>query len=176
MFSVKELRAITDRMDPAALERELGPFVLIQRPPREVVDQRIAQLAMAQTLPGRRERQAEGALSIIQEFLNLVVATLPPVRERDELVVGRQPDCDLVIDDPSVSKRHAVLTWDGTARACAVQDRGSRNGTRVDEAELGRRAFRLDDMAVISFGDADYWFMTTVALHERLRKWRAPRQ
>ena len=41
----------------------------------------------------------------IVEFEDLVVATLPPMSDSDELVVGRQPDCELVVNDSSVSKR-----------------------------------------------------------------------
>jgi DNA segregation ATPase FtsK/SpoIIIE, S-DNA-T family len=46
-------------------------------------------------------------------------------------VVGRSPDCDIPIEDPTLSQRHAELCWraDGTI---AVTDLGSRNGTWID--------------------------------------------
>ena len=54
-------------------------------------------------------------------------------------VIGRAPTCDLVVNDTSVSRRHAQLSV--TDGACTVTDLGSRNGTyvngeQVDEAPL----------------------------------------
>lgn len=59
--------------------------------------------------------------------------------EPGDTVIGRLPACDVVIDDPSVSRRHAKLTVIGNH--CRLQDLESRNGTFVDrepvtEAEL----------------------------------------
>jgi len=56
-----------------------------------------------------------------------------------KLVIGRSRDCDLVVDDPNVSRRHAEVRRDGE-RWLAV-DLGSTNGIkvngrRVDEAAL----------------------------------------
>ena len=56
-----------------------------------------------------------------------------------ELTIGRASDADLVLDDPQVSRRHAMLVVrDG---ALIVRDAGSSNGTfvngeRVTESEL----------------------------------------
>ena len=41
-------------------------------------------------------------------------------------VVGRAPDCDLLIDDASVSRRHAA--FDVSGDRCVIRDLGSRNG------------------------------------------------
>ena len=47
--------------------------------------------------------------------------------DHGETSVGRSPNCGLVIDDPGISRRHAVfLVKDGR---CLVRDVGSRNGT-----------------------------------------------
>lgn len=54
----------------------------------------------------------------------------PPLllaRQRAELVLGRAPDVDVVLDDPAISRRHARLSWkDG---APWIEDLGSRHGT-----------------------------------------------
>lgn len=51
----------------------------------------------------------------------------------DRLVVGRSRDCDLVIDDPNVSRRHLEVRRDGAGWVAA--DLGSTNGVKVN----GRR-------------------------------------
>lgn len=48
----------------------------------------------------------------------------------ERLRVGRDPDCDLVIDHPSVSRRHAELYRNG--ERWHLRDLGSKNGSFVD--------------------------------------------
>jgi DNA-binding NtrC family response regulator len=48
--------------------------------------------------------------------------------DRGDVVLGRSESCDLTIDDPSVSRRHAVLHVDADVD---LEDLGSANGTRV---------------------------------------------
>ncbi|RMH67835.1 MAG: FHA domain-containing protein [Actinomyces sp.] len=70
-----------------------------------------------------------------------LVALAPPARAGrvwdlagDRVVVGRSPDCDVVLDDPRVSKRHAALRRrDGR---WWIEDLGSTNGTVVDGRPL----------------------------------------
>ncbi len=50
-----------------------------------------------------------------------------------ELLVGRDLDCDLVLDHHRVSRRHARLRVAGAGDALAIEDLGSRSGTRVGE-------------------------------------------
>ena len=50
------------------------------------------------------------------------------------IVVGRSRDCDLLLDDPTVSGRHARLEWRG--KRILVQDLGSANGTFVDDEPI----------------------------------------
>ena len=51
------------------------------------------------------------------------------------VTLGRDGSCDIVIDDPSVSRVHAVLSVaDGQL---TVEDRDSKNGTRVDDQRIG---------------------------------------
>jgi len=46
----------------------------------------------------------------------------------DELVIGRAPECDVVVDHRALSRRHAILRRVGTV---TIQDLGSTNGTRT---------------------------------------------
>ena len=50
------------------------------------------------------------------------------VLDKREVVVGRDPDCDIAIDDPALSRRHFVLRL---GPPITVQDLGSKNGIQV---------------------------------------------
>ncbi len=53
------------------------------------------------------------------------------------LVLGRSPDADLVLDHPSVSRKHATLVVDGRrGGTLTLEDHGSSNGTFVDGQKL----------------------------------------
>jgi adenylate cyclase len=49
-------------------------------------------------------------------------------------VVGRSPDCDLSIDDASLSRRHAM--FEVSPEGCVLRDLGSTNGTYRDGAVI----------------------------------------
>ncbi|MFL5318970.1 MAG: FHA domain-containing protein [Myxococcaceae bacterium] len=170
-MKVRELKGLAQTLGAEKFVAQLGPFVLIQRPPREIVAQKDAEIALRSTMPSRRDRTTESALAIIHEFQNLHVAALPPMSDKDEIVLGRQPDCDVVVDEASVSKRHASFKWDDQKKRCLLKDLGSSNGTFVDEAKLGRKEQVLEDTAVLTFGDVDFWYMPSASLHWRLMHW-----
>ena len=54
--------------------------------------------------------------------------------DRDWVVIGRGRGADIVIAEPTMSRSHAAIGYDG--EAFFVQDLGSTNGTRVN----GKRA------------------------------------
>lgn len=70
------------------------------------------------------------------------------IRDGESLVVGRDPGCELAIEDPRVSKRHARLQWDDGG--WTVEDLGSKNGTTVNGEPAVRAPLRDGD--AISFG------------------------
>jgi hypothetical protein len=61
-----------------------------------------------------------------------------------EFVIGRSADCQLSLDDPLVSRRHALLTVSDTG--VTLEDLGSRNGVFVNGT-------RLSGQKLISDGD-----------------------
>lgn len=65
----------------------------------------------------------------------------------DELVIGRNPVCDIVLPGPAVSRRHARLSFrDGV---WVLQDLDSTNGTVVNGALVGRCKLQPGDRVII---------------------------
>src|SRR3954470_3738882 len=65
--------------------------------------------------------------------------------------IGRRADADVVIDDASVSRRHAQLIRRGDA--WYVADIGSRNGTTLNGQAVTREV-RLSDGDILELGEA----------------------
>lgn len=63
-------------------------------------------------------------------------------------VIGRHPDCDIVLDESAVSRQHAAITVEGGE--AFIEDLRSRNGTRVNGRPVtGRlRLSRGDEVAI----------------------------
>jgi pSer/pThr/pTyr-binding forkhead associated (FHA) protein len=104
-------------------------------------------------VPGREEvaaPQAERPPAV--EGTTLVVhragqeaETIPVVRDR--MTVGRSPDCDVFLDDVTVSRLHAVLVREG--RAVFVEDQNSLNGTYINRRRVDRaRLADADEMQI----------------------------
>ncbi len=168
MLSIQELRALGASLSIGAFRRQLGPFVLIQRAPGR------PSAALDPTRVASTDAIERGMLSLLFEFEDLLITTLPPLARAEELSVGRLPDCDLVLDDASVSKRHAVLRWNEPQGRCTVQDTGSTNGTFLNGSTLGTREATLKDGDILSFGNVQFWYLVTDTLHARLHGSPAP--
>lgn len=69
---------------------------------------------------------------VVSSEAGLATMRLP---DRAEITIGRAAGCDVVVDDPSVSRRHASLDAAG-----ALRDLGSRNGTTVAGKRLASGA------------------------------------
>ncbi|MFO0597907.1 MAG: FHA domain-containing protein [Myxococcaceae bacterium] len=79
-----------------------------------------------------------------------------PVRvDVERFVIGRGPQCDLVIDSPRVSREHAVLTRSGIRYV--LEDQNSSNGTWMGEERVSRREIESGD--VISLGNEAITFI-----------------
>lgn len=77
---------------------------------------------------------------------------------RDEYIVGRVAEVDVVIERDSVSRRHARLFRDGGGM-WTVQDMGSTNGTFVNEERLDGTGMQLRDNDQVRIGDAIFKFL-----------------
>jgi hypothetical protein len=156
------MRRLAQSLPPEKFKKQVGPFALVQRPPTDQGP------STQHTAMARPEDIARSAMGLLFEFEELVVATLPPLSDEDSLSVGRLPDNDLVLDHPSVSKRHASLTWNDDKQRCTVTDLGSTNGTFLNDANLGQRATALRDGDIVSFGDVQFWFLLTDTFFQKL--------
>lgn len=66
----------------------------------------------------------------------------------EELMIGRNPNCDVVLSGPGVSRHHARLSFrDGV---WILQDLDSTNGTLVNGAPVGRCKLQPGDRVMIA--------------------------
>lgn len=73
--------------------------------------------------------------------LRLVPASGQPLEiTQDQVLLGRDPGCDVVLNDGSVSRRHARIEKRGTV--WAVVDQGSANGTFLDSNRVSDAVLR----------------------------------
>jgi len=80
----------------------------------------------------------------------LVLLALDWSGAQSELLIGRHHGCDVVVDEPSVSRRHARLVF--RDHKWIVQDLKSTNGTVVNGVRVGRCELMPGDSVVL--GDA----------------------
>ena len=70
--------------------------------------------------------------------------------------VGREPNCTLSINDPSVSRAHARITVDG--EQATIEDLSSKNGTQVMGVPVSSPTV-LHDGDEIEFGHVKGWYI-----------------
>jgi transcriptional regulator with PAS, ATPase and Fis domain len=78
------------------------------------------------TVPGRAATPIAGALDLY--VIGNGEVRIHPLPDRGALIIGRGEACDVCIDHPGVSRRHARLH---VAPALAIEDLSSCNGTRL---------------------------------------------
>lgn len=167
-MSVSELRKFAKALSREAFIEQVGPFVLVQSPPQQMVQKMARLLGARPTFARGDDVRIDGFAQLISRFDSLQVATLPPVRSEDALCVGRLPDNELVVDDPSVSRRHAIVRWEHELGRCVVEDQGSRNGTWVNASSTRGHPTEVSDGDLVSFGDSTFIFFRTESLYLRL--------
>ncbi len=90
---------------------------------------------------------------------------------KDIIVLGRDPEqCDVIVDDVGVSRRHAEIRR--TKRGFALVDCGSKNGTLVEGAPVTER--ELEDGFLIAIGKSVLKFLrlnhVEVQYHDKMTR------
>ncbi len=90
-----------------------------------------------------------------------------------EYLVGRDPACDLVLEDTKASRRHFRLAYDVESALYVLQDLETPNGTMVN----GVKEFRckLKDQAAIQVGEEFLLFLPQESREEPPREDNIPR-
>ncbi len=100
-----------------------------------------------------------------------LVIALDRKPERDEVTLGRDPECDVSLDDASISRLH--LAFRGAGARWLIRELGSRNGSTVDgRALVPGEELPLADASRMTAGGLRLTFLTGEALAGRLREFR----
>jgi len=75
--------------------------------------------------------------------------------QKPYLILGRSPDCDVLLDESNVSRRHARVTVDFSG--IWIEDLGSKNGIQV-ASEVVRDKVRLKDRTEVQVGGVRMMF------------------
>lgn len=78
------------------------------------------------------------------------------VFDQASVVIGRTPECDVILYDSGVSRRHARIFYEGGAHH--IEDLGSSNGTVVNGAKVTRQPLTEGDS--INLGPVTFTFST----------------
>lgn len=82
-------------------------------------------------------------MAVLKVLKGLTPGQLIPL-DGNSLIMGRHPECDIVLDVPAVSRQHVQITREGGA--FYVEDLRSRNGTFLNgEVVVGRRPLQEND-------------------------------
>jgi pSer/pThr/pTyr-binding forkhead associated (FHA) protein len=118
----------------------------------------VAQSAQGQTMiystagrvqEGLSEVQRRGRPVLLAEGKRMVIAP-------GGAVIGRSRDCDVVLADTNISRRHAEIRPSG-AGAWTIEDLGSTNGVRVNGRQVhGTEALQPGDQLTIGTVDARF--------------------
>ncbi|MEA2331763.1 MAG: hypothetical protein QOH58_1901 [Thermoleophilaceae bacterium] len=102
--------------------------------------------------PDREARPLEPALDRRQALL--VTDGRRNVLSGNSVTVGRSRDCDVVVDDPNVSRRHIELRRG--ERGWAAVDLGSTNGMKVNGRRISHAELEPGDRITIGISDLTF--------------------
>ena len=113
-------------------------------------------------IPGETQEDAGAALTDVGVHGTAIIVRSGAGRagetyaiERDRLTIGRSPDCDVFLDDVTVSRRHALLVR--REHGYAIEDQGSLNGTYVNRRRVDSKT--LEDGDEVQIGKYKLTFL-----------------
>lgn len=75
--------------------------------------------------------------------------------EKDEFIIGRHPESDLVINNNTISAKHAKIVKEGDNYI--LFDLNSTNGTKINQEKISQKRLRTDD--IIAFDKLEFQFI-----------------
>ncbi len=165
--SVATLIEEAKAMSAETFVERYGATALLSRPSDEQMKRAALQLTMASTaVSAQANEYLDDLLIMLRGFRSLAAFFLRPSSAGQTFTVGREASCDATIDDPSVSKLHASLTW--TGQTWRIRDERSLNGTYVNADELVRHEGELTNGDAVALGDCQLVFIQTRTLRSQL--------
>ena len=109
-----------------------------------------------------RQKSKGDSIGTYLKLLNIRSSLNFPVSESYEIAadvtIGRNKRCEICIDDPFLSARHAeILVRD---KVCFLHDLGSTNGTLLNGEEVKGDPIELINGDKITFGSLSFIFIT----------------
>jgi len=80
--------------------------------------------------------------------------------------VGRVDGNDMIMPDFAISKKHAIISIDGSS--FYLKDLGSTNGTLVSGTRLDKKSVKIHDKDVLSFARYEFTFLFPSSLYKML--------
>ena len=103
-------------------------------------------------------KKSENALEMF-EFVYAGPNILVPITVMPySLVIGRSPDCDIVLKHDSISRRHCEIKQSTEEREYLIRDLSSKNGTYVNEKRIGTEWVAIIPGATLRLGKQKYSF------------------
>ena len=100
------------------------------------------------------EDGAAAAAPVVRESVNLAVDGKRYALDQRVVLIGRSQDCDIQLNDPNVSRRHAEIRQEETSYS--IVDLGSTNGLEVNGKRV--RQAKLEDGDLIVIGSTEAVF------------------
>lgn len=95
-----------------------------------------------------QENKAEGVMFFLSSSERKAAWRVFPIRNKREIVIGRNDSCDIVLSHVGASKIHARILWNGNGYE--LRDCESTNGTFVNGRRYKRKVLQEKDFIIIT--------------------------
>jgi len=151
---VKEIRR-TSRQD--FISQHLSPFLLTWAPTEKA-------FSGADTVTVDSEAEAPHAPTLDQR---LEYWSLDGGHAKDDWIIGRDTSCQVVLPNPTVSRRHAKLSW--SRSSWVIRDLEARNGISINGELLEGKRDLQDDVMIRLGPKVVLFFLQPATLYDRFR-------